>query len=81
ASSISTPSLSEHEQERDDLSSSSSSRLPPKPFILSHDIPTVKPLSPIPTEQSADVLDLYSTPFISNNNKIQKSLLDDSLSS
>ncbi|CAF2073273.1 unnamed protein product [Rotaria magnacalcarata] len=81
ASSISTPSLSEHEQERDDLSSSSSSRLPSKPFILSHDIPAIKPSSPIPTEQSADVLDLYSLPLISNNNKTQKSLLDDSLSS
>jgi hypothetical protein len=69
ASSISTPSLSE--QERDDLFPL---------FIHVHD----KPLSPpIPTQQSVDVLDLFSTPLTSINltNTNGKTLLDDSLSS
>jgi hypothetical protein len=66
ASSVSTPSLSEHE--RDDLSS---------PLIHLHD----KPLSPpLPTERSVDVLDLFSTP-INPTNSSAKTLLDDSLSS
>jgi hypothetical protein len=82
ASSTSTPSLSEQEQERDEFSSISSS----KPFALVHDKPLSPPPPPPPplqTEQSADVLDLFSTPIISitPTNKIQKTLLDDSLSS
>ncbi|CAF3434385.1 unnamed protein product [Rotaria sp. Silwood1] len=82
ASSVSTPSLSEHEQEHDDSSSSSSpsSRLSSKPFIVTQDVPVKKPYSPIQTEQSNDVLDLFSSPIIPNN-KTQKKVLDDSLSS
>jgi hypothetical protein len=83
ASSISTPSLSEQEQERDELSSPSSS----KPFVLLHEIPTIKPSSspplPLQTEKSINVLDLFSTPLVPINptNKISKTLLDESLSS
>ena len=67
ASSSSTPSLSE--PERDESSS---------PLLL------LKPLSPPPqTDQSADILDLFSAPLTSINpiTKNSKTLLDDSLSS
>ena len=67
ASSVSTPSLSEQEQERDELSSTSSSRLLSKPFVILHDISIIKPSfssSSLQTEQSVDVLDLFSTPLI-----------------
>jgi len=83
ASSISTPSLSEQEQERDELSSTSLS----KPFVLLHEIPTIKPSSSPPlslqTEESINVLDLFSTPLVPMNptNKTSKTLLDESLSS
>lgn len=56
ASSISSPSLSEPEQEREDISSASSSRLSSK----------ASPRSPAEQiEESADVLDLFSTPILS----------------
>ena len=67
ASSTSTPSLSE--QERDELCSS--------PFTHIY----AKPPSPsLPIEQSADILDIFSTPITSINPN-SKTLLDDSLSS
>ncbi len=94
ASSISTPSVSEHEQERDEISSSSSSRLlsnkeqVQEPFILLRDIPSKSPPLPSQTEQSVDLLDLFSTPPVplsssntNNDEKHTKNLLDDSLSS
>jgi hypothetical protein len=64
--------LSEPEQERDDLSSTSSSRLSTKPYVILHDSPSIKPSS---TPQ-IDLLDMFSTP----TNKIEKTLPDDSLS-
>jgi len=82
ASSESTPSLSEQEQERDELSSISSS----KPFALLHETSKVKLSSP-PShhqiEQSVDVLDLFSTPLIPihSTKKSPKTLFDESLSS
>jgi hypothetical protein len=63
--------LSEPEQERDDLSSTSSSRLSTKPYVILHDNPSIQPSS---TPQ-IDLLDMFSTP----TNKIQKTLPDDSL--
>ncbi|CAF0972859.1 unnamed protein product [Adineta steineri] len=99
-SSISTPSLSEHEPEQDEISSSSSSSSrsssnkdeneeTQEPFILLRDTPSRSPPIHSQTEQSVDLLDLFSTPPIpisnsstdKNNNKSTKNLLDDSLSS
>ena len=67
ASSVSTPSLSEHDHERDAISLRSSS----------------KPLSspPLPIEQPIDVLDLFSTPINPNKTNTKTLLFDDSLSS
>lgn len=76
ASSISTPSISDHVPEREAISSTSSSRLSSnkeqvqEPFILLRDIPSKSssssPSSPLPppsqTEKSVDLLDLFSTP-------------------
>ena len=65
-SSVSTPSLSEHDHERDDISSK-----PTKPLA-----------SPsLPTEQPLDILDLFSTPINPPNTHAKTLLLDDSLSS
>ncbi|CAF1451694.1 unnamed protein product [Adineta steineri] len=75
ASSASTPSLSEQEPERDESSSISSS----KPYhIVLQDNSITKPSSFPQTDPPSDVLDLFSAPITSKN---QKNLLDDSLSS
>ncbi|CAF3672862.1 unnamed protein product [Rotaria sordida] len=91
----------DQEQERDEITSSRLSWNKEEeaqgPFILIRDVPSKSsPLpsqsSPLPSqsEQSVDLLDLFSTPVIplsnsnsnaNNNNKNTKNLLDDSLSS
>ena len=82
ASSLSSPSLSEPEQERDELSSRSSSRLSSK--ARAHVIPTSKPPVRSPPA-SCDVLDLFSEPLLAtppSTKKVKKpNLLDESLSS
>jgi hypothetical protein len=93
ASSISTPPISEHEQERDENSSSSSrsssnEEQVQEPFVLLRDIPSKSPPPLSQTDQSVDLLDLFSTPPVplsnsntNTNDKHTKNLLDDSLSS
>ena len=80
ASSLSSPSLSEPEQERDEFSSRSSSRLSSKP--LAHDTPPLQPAAR-PHEPASDVLDLFSEPLMGtpSSKKIKQNLLDESLSS
>ena len=110
SSSISTPPLSDHEQERDDeISRSSSSPLSSsshkdeeevavaasastpsasqEPFILFRDTPQKSP-PPSQTEQTMDLLDIFSTPPIpasrtqtGQEGQRVKNLLEDSLSS
>jgi hypothetical protein len=75
ASSISTPSLSEQEQERDEISSTSSSRLSTKPFAVLQNVSPSKPS--LQTEEALDLLDIP----IKTNKKTQQNLLNDSLSS
>lgn len=93
SSSISTPPLSENEQERDELSirSSRGSSLNEdqnqEPFVLLRDPPIITPTTTEP-DQSVDLLDLFSTPPVPISQSIHdthpnhvNNLLDDSLSS
>lgn len=68
ASSVSTPSLSEQDHERDGMSLRSSSKPLSSPPLL-------------PIEQPIDVLDLFSTPINPNKTNTKTLLFDDSLSS
>ncbi|CAM4769790.1 unnamed protein product [Rotaria magnacalcarata] len=84
---------SEHEQEHDEITSSSrlswNKEESQGPFILLRDVRLKSPPLPSQSEQSGDLLDLFSTPLVAlsnsntnnNNDKNTKNLLDDSLSS